>query len=586
MQRSTKGLLASLLYQILDNNSDIAVFPADSFVWSKSFIDDWSSQELEKALWQFSQVLPRPICLFLDGLDELDHKKGPINLIELMDRLNQQDNFKSCLASRPERAYQKHYHMFPMMCLQDLTKPDMNHYVSQELGRYISTSHLSNDQDKCKTFVELIVGKAQGVFLWIYLVLRSLRQGIELRNDDWDVLIKRVEMKPSDLDELYRDMLARLGTEMQLYQREAAFYFAHILDGTTNGYGGTTLLEWSFANSQYPDEVINKGAPMPSLEYLNLECDKHQHRIEEYSAGLLEVEKVTEPWLKTSELSGLQWARYQLDALGQSLADVEDLARQLHWFATRHRRVVRFIHRTAADFLLETPEGQKIMAHHHTSSSEIRMEKWKSTGFSRLAGSGANVSELYEWLHFEELLFDQRQKFTLLKWTENVFFLSLATLGALRGQILQPTTRSLYSIAKYTILDFMTTASHGNVPYFWERYTKTVATQGYHLSKDLKTYMLVHVLRGDELWRDLVGDFDGHFDSICRLLAEGADASDMKRECHWFDLQGDYLLDQTLCAFDIFLSKLIFGKYRLFRRFSHGTKPVRLRDFTFESQWW
>lgn len=113
-------------------------------------------------------------------------------------------------------------------------------------------------------------------------MLRSLRQGIELRNDNWDILTQRVEMKPSDLNDLYQDMLARLGNEMELYKRDAAFYLAHVLHSRRE----TNLVVLSFVNSQYADEVINKGAPMPSLESFNLECNKHQQRIEDYSAGL------------------------------------------------------------------------------------------------------------------------------------------------------------------------------------------------------------------------------------------------------------------------------------------------------------
>lgn len=154
---------------------------------------------------QFLQSLTRPVCFFLDGIDELDPKESQLDLIELIERLNQQGYVKIGLASRPERAYQQQYRIFPTIRLQNLTETDMSHYVGQEVKRYMSTSKLSNNHKRSEDFVKLIVDKAQGVFLWAYLVIRSLRQGTELRNDDWDILTRRVEMKPSDLNDLYHE---------------------------------------------------------------------------------------------------------------------------------------------------------------------------------------------------------------------------------------------------------------------------------------------------------------------------------------------------------------------------------------------
>lgn len=146
-------------------------------------------------------------------------------------------------------------------------------------------------------------------------------------------------------------MLACLGNEMELYNRDAALYFAYILEAPTR--------------SRYSDEVINQGAPMPSLEFLNLECDKHQQRIEDYSAGLLELDDITVGLLgfnKTDKsgtgLRELQWARYELGALGKSAEDVKSLVEHLRKFDARQGQGIHFIHRTAADLLLESTEGQ------------------------------------------------------------------------------------------------------------------------------------------------------------------------------------------------------------------------------------
>ncbi|KAM0193372.1 hypothetical protein ACHAPI_007684 [Fusarium lateritium] len=53
------------------------------------------------------------------------------------------------------------------------------------------------------------VEKSQGVFLWLYLVLRNLKAGI--RNGDSEkMLLERLRELPSELEHLYADMWQRL----------------------------------------------------------------------------------------------------------------------------------------------------------------------------------------------------------------------------------------------------------------------------------------------------------------------------------------------------------------------------------------
>ncbi|TID23410.1 hypothetical protein E2P81_ATG02981 [Venturia nashicola] len=553
MQRSTKGLLASLLYQILDSSLDMVIFPADSFLWRKKYIDDWSLQEMEATLLQFSQSLNRPICIFLDGLDEHDPEENQLDLVALIDRLKQQDHFKICLASRPERAFQEKYRTFPTMRLQDLTRSDMEHYVSQELEHYMSTSHLRNDEEKCEDLIKMIVKKAQGVFLWIHLVLRSLHQGIKLRNDNWDVLTERVVMMPNDLKELYRDMLARLGTEMELYRRDAALYFSYVLEGPTN------LVDLSFTQSPFPDDVINKVTPMPSLEFLNLRCDMHQQRIEDYSAGLLEVDKIVGPPTVKEYWKHLQWVRFQKDTIGKPAEDAEKIVTQLCRFGARQNQTIHFIHRTAADFLLETPEGQNILACSPVSPSQIWVNKQKASIVSFLAGSGMPFYALFESIQSCEHDLEQSQVPQLMQRVEKIFDSLLWDLETLRGRTLQPTVESLYSMAKSTTIVFLVSAMAYTFLQPWEEYTKTVATKGYCLSNDFKGFILFQVL---VQWEQASprSDCNGHLDLLLRLLMEGADANARKGCCSdtFYPRPG---FGQNLCAFELFLLHLIRSFY-------------------------
>ena len=62
-----------------------------------------------------------------------------------------------------------------------------------------------------------VLYKADGVFLWVHDVLRSLRRGLN-KHDDWDELQKRLEALPSRIEELFHDMWRRLNEDMVVYR--------------------------------------------------------------------------------------------------------------------------------------------------------------------------------------------------------------------------------------------------------------------------------------------------------------------------------------------------------------------------------
>jgi hypothetical protein len=218
MQRNRKGLLSSLAHQIIEKQPAILLSLTDINCWNKMYIDDWPEEELEQLLFQCLKSSTQQVCLFLDGLDEIDEHEVPFDLIELIRKIRDQANTKVCLASRPDRAYFDEYSKLPMMKLQDLTESDIYHYAATELRKYCVNSELDYNTETEK-IVKLIVSRANGVFLWVYLVLRSLRKGIQSRGDDWARLTQRVKTTPSELNKLYQDMWERLGDEVALYRR-------------------------------------------------------------------------------------------------------------------------------------------------------------------------------------------------------------------------------------------------------------------------------------------------------------------------------------------------------------------------------
>jgi hypothetical protein len=58
--------------------------------------------------------------------------------------------------------------------------------------------------------VDEIVEKADGVFLWVRIVVKSLLEGLRNR-DDIAILRERARLLPKELEPLYEHLLERIG---------------------------------------------------------------------------------------------------------------------------------------------------------------------------------------------------------------------------------------------------------------------------------------------------------------------------------------------------------------------------------------
>jgi hypothetical protein len=114
---------------------------------------------------------------------------------------------KFCLSSRPWPIFQDIYRETPGLKVQDMTYDDIKLYVADNLERNRNTQDLlDEDPEGSSGLIEELVNKADGVFLWVVLVAKSLISG--LRNgDDIVHLQRRLRVIPSDIEKLYDHML-------------------------------------------------------------------------------------------------------------------------------------------------------------------------------------------------------------------------------------------------------------------------------------------------------------------------------------------------------------------------------------------
>ncbi|KIN07657.1 hypothetical protein OIDMADRAFT_109094, partial [Oidiodendron maius Zn] len=221
-QRSHTGLMRSLLHEILNSNQDLIrqVFSAEwneireQFDYVNKFDKpprwSWSFARLERAITdlEIASADKFKLCLFIDGLDEFDG--DPENITEVFQRLSTSAHIKVCLSSRPWLIFEEAFNHGPNLRLENLTWGDIQDYVRDKLDANPKMQQLVKmDPSQSLTFSRTIVSKANGVFLWVKLVVASLLNGLRNRDEICD-LQRRLEVIPSELDNLYNHMLGRI----------------------------------------------------------------------------------------------------------------------------------------------------------------------------------------------------------------------------------------------------------------------------------------------------------------------------------------------------------------------------------------
>jgi hypothetical protein len=131
-------------------------------------------------------------------------------VLELIQHINAQEGIKVCVASRQWTEFNDAFHENPMLRMQDLTTADMAHFVGVkfednrgflELKKIfpIEASQLIND----------VVRKANGVFLWVSLVVKALLEALT-EGDGLPELQAAVDQLPSDIAQLYDAIWSRI----------------------------------------------------------------------------------------------------------------------------------------------------------------------------------------------------------------------------------------------------------------------------------------------------------------------------------------------------------------------------------------
>lgn len=93
-----------------------------------------------------------------------------------------------------------------MLCVHDLTRGDIRLYTAETLGKDLIFQQLRKMDDRCSDLVEEVVKAAEGVFLWVFLVIQSLLEALS-NADRISDLQKRLSELPTDLESYFERLL-------------------------------------------------------------------------------------------------------------------------------------------------------------------------------------------------------------------------------------------------------------------------------------------------------------------------------------------------------------------------------------------
>ena len=294
LQKAQEGLLQSLLHEILFQCRSLipVVLPRrwEECRSTNGSSTHWNRRELIEAFTELSKqtAMSKKFCFFIDGLDE--YGGDARELIDLIQGFAFSDHLKFCVSSRPWNVFEAAFGSDTQRKLQveDLTHDDIKLYVENilEHNQLFCQMRLKEPR-RCDDLLNEVVDKAQGVFLWVYLVVHSLREGLT-NADRISDLQRRLRALPSDLATYFRHMLG--GIE-DIYAEQTARTFRIALEASEP----LTLMTYAMLDEieENPSFAMDlKVREMPQSEIHNLHKDMRL-RINARCKDLLVVSRVS-----------------------------------------------------------------------------------------------------------------------------------------------------------------------------------------------------------------------------------------------------------------------------------------------------
>ena len=220
IQKSLNGMLQELLSSLLRQ------LPELFFCFRHAYTNLAKSQRTKCPAWDIDTLksvirnivdqrkVPIKVIIFLDALDE--HSGDNDELAQILKSMIQRADYewvvlKICLASRPWNVFEQQFGKELGFAIHKYTQEDIYKYTSTRLRESIRDYPDLLSPEHLDSLTQQVSTKALGVFIWVRLVVDQLTK--EMRDGtSFPRLEGRIAEMPQELENLYADMLRRLGT--------------------------------------------------------------------------------------------------------------------------------------------------------------------------------------------------------------------------------------------------------------------------------------------------------------------------------------------------------------------------------------
>ncbi|KAL6819886.1 hypothetical protein V8C40DRAFT_65726 [Trichoderma camerunense] len=287
LQKSQEGLFRTLLLQAIQQRPQLTIdiFPARWFLL-QSFngnielppltIDELRDgfQKLLSATGDFK------LALLIDGLDEFDEDHN--DLVHLLSDANKETGVKICTSSRPWNIFRDAYSKNPMLQLENLTRDDIESFVSERLQLSQGYSDFAATNSKAAgKIINDIVEKSQGVFLWVSVISGLLETALQEGTSILD-LQTTIDNLPSEVADLFRYIWNRTSKR---FRSQASQYFRLMRSCQEHEIDLLALILW-FGDVEIS---VHLNAADVTSDYLTGAIKTLERRLMSRTGGLLEL---------------------------------------------------------------------------------------------------------------------------------------------------------------------------------------------------------------------------------------------------------------------------------------------------------
>lgn len=281
LEKSLEGFLRSTIKQILEQQPGLFRHIADKYFrheesHSVSTFRDWLFTLYEQ--WTH----PAGLILLIDALDELE---DPVrDLVALLENLikiagERSQRLRICVSGRPVHGVTPWLQQCLCIVLENHTSLDIATYVQAKTLRIVG----ERDAIVYKEFQQDVINKANGVFLWVKLVIEELLDGWE-GSDPIISLREKLASLPEGVEELFGRMLQKINRDDIT---EATAMFKCVL-GAVEPF---SLAEFRCALAFGSESSDNSISEMNGAEMVTRTDGGLERRIQKCCGGLIEISK-------------------------------------------------------------------------------------------------------------------------------------------------------------------------------------------------------------------------------------------------------------------------------------------------------